>query len=28
MLGNENYVVIGILASNFDTEQFEQTPDV
>jgi putative ABC transport system permease protein len=27
-LGSENYVVIGILASNFDTEQFEQIPDV
>jgi len=27
-LGNENYAVIGILASNFDTEQFEQSPDV
>ena len=27
-LGSENYVVIGILAPNFDTEQFEEIPDV
>ena len=27
-LGNESYVVVGILGPNFDTEQFDLTPDV